>query len=679
MARRSALGARATSNALAETSGSAPETDAGTRPTVARGPESGRWMPRKKRPSGRASREWRDAGDALRTNHALASALRVATPERARDVLTAAVLCESLARGPGEADVRSAVTRVRDAFPSGAVRIRGVSVARGSSARHGYLVADAPGAVFVACAGTRDARDLVTDVSVRSADLDLAAEAGTRRPGDRSRRALAAHGGFASRARGLRAPVRALFRNAVLRDGKRLLLCGHSLGGAVAALALLGLLLDIEDAEGRADDDADGAPSTGPSTAFDENENENENVFAKPRKRKSLARLLAADGVLACVGFAAPPSVDEATRAYAETRGWTRAFVNVCSREDFVPRLMLAPRAARSAVSEKALFQSEKSAAEAFGETPADGTIGRAVTRNRAKYYASWRPAYAHVSSVHMVARDGAVTVVDARDAWPPPDPPNARRGDERPGGVFPPLGPFSFSARKAREALAEHTMRAHRARLLVTCADALAKARNDDDENAARGRRTFVCFARRFGFFLGFRGAGLGFGSRESGNARGGVADEIGLPPPAGDALGAAPQPRPATATAQVERDGESRPSLLVTVRGDDLELCVGVAAETNGWPCAATLVATEVKKNSIGSESVVSSVFVSRDALLVRVYPPTLNGALVPAPLFRGGGDARDWSRVVVALRGDFGDARVAARVADASGFAEPFRSRL
>ena len=676
MGRRSALGARATSKARAETSGSAPETDAGTRPAVARGPESGRWMPRKKRPSARASREWRDAGDALRTNHALASALRVATPERARDVLTAAVLCESLARGPGEADVRSAVTRVRDAFPSGAVRIRGVSVARGSSARHGYLVADAPGAVFVACAGTRDARDLVTDVSVRSADLDLAAEAGTRRPGDRSRRALAAHGGFASRARGLRAPVRALFRNAVLRDGKRLVLCGHSLGGAVAALALLGLLLDVEDAEGRADDDADGAPSTGPSTASDENENEdeNENVFAKPRKRKSLARLLAADGVLACVGFAAPPPVDEATRAYAETRGWTRAFVNVCSREDFVPRLMLAPRAARSAVSEKALFQSEKSAAEAFGETPADGTIGRAVTRNRAKYYASWRPAYAHVSSVHMVARDGAVTVVDARDAWPPPDPPNARRGDERPGGVFPPLGPFSFSARKAREALAEHTMRAHRARLLVTCADALAKARNDDDENAARGRR-ILRFARRFG--LGRRGAGLRFGSRESGDARGGVADAIGLPPPAGDALGAAPQPRPATATAQVERDGESRPSLLVTVRGEDLELCVGVAAETNGWPCAATLVATE--KKTSGSESVVSSVFVSRDALLVRVYPPTLNGALVPAPLFRGGGDARDWSRVVVALRGDFGDARVAARVADASGFAEPFRSRL
>ena len=150
--------------------------------------------------------------------------------------------------------------------------------------------------------------------------------------------------------------------------------------------------------------------------------------------------------------------------------------------------------------------------------------------------------------------------------------------------------------------------------------------------------------------------------------------------PPPAGDALGAAPQPRPATATAAVERDGESRPSLLVTVRGEDLELCVGVAAETNGWPCAATLVATEKKIDSKNGSDGVSRVFVSpKLALSVRVYPPTLNGALVPAPLFRGGGDARDWSRVVVALRGDFGDARVAARVADASGFAEPFRSRL
>ena len=643
MGRRSAPGARATSNARAETSGSASETDAGTRPAVARGPESGGWMPRKKRPSARASREWRDAGDALRTNHALASALRVATPERARDVLTAAVLCESLAVGPGEADVRSAVTRVRDAFPSGAVSLRGVSVARASK-RHRYLVADAPGAVFVACAGTRDARDLVTDVSVRSADLDLAAEAGTRRPGDRSRRALAAHGGFASRARGLRAPVRALFRNAVLRDGKRLVLCGHSLGGAVAALAMLGLLLDIENAEGRADDDADGAPSTG--DASDENENEN----VKTRKRKSLARLLAADGVLACVGFAAPPPVDEATRAYAETRGWTRAFVNVCSREDFVPRLMLAPRAARGAES-------------AYGSS----VTGKPRAKNGPK--TSWRIAYAHVSPLHVVARDGAVTVADARDA--PRDAVEAAdRAPPDAGGGFFSLGPFSLSARKAREALAEHTMRAHRARLLVMCATALA-----DERGTERGNARPMGSTRWLRWFGSRGGAGsVGSESRENGDA------ETGLPPPAGDALGSAPQPRPRSAVAMVERVGASQPSLLVTVRGEDLELCVGVAAETDSWPCAVTLVPTE-KHASPGTKSSRDDVFVSRDddVLTVRVYPPTFNGALVPAPLFGGGGDARDWKRVVLALRGDFGYARVAAHVERASGFAEASRSRL
>jgi hypothetical protein len=100
------------------------------------------------------------------------------------------------------------------------------------------------------------------------------------------------------------------------------------------------------------------------------------------------------------------------------------------------------------------------------------------------------------------------------------------------------------------------------------------------------------------------------------------------------------------------------------VTVTGLDLELCESVAAETNGWPCGATLVAKT-------AETTPFSLFQPGGALRtlnVRVYPPTLNGALVPAPLFGGGGDAKDWSRVVVALRGDFGDARVAVRVEDA-----------
>ena len=602
-------------------------------------------MPRKKRPSARASREWRDAGDALRTNRALAKELRVSTPERARDILTAAVLCESLAVGPGEADVRSAVTRVRDAFPSGAVSLRGVSVARASK-RHRYLVADAPGAVFVACAGTQDARDLVTDASVRAADLELAAEAKTALGGSRRAR-LFAHGGFASRARSLRAQIRALFRNAVIRDGKRLVLCGHSLGGAVAALAMLGLLLDIED-------DAEGA--------------EGVERNGKKNARRALAARFAADGVLCCVGFAAPPPGDEATRLYAEKMGWTRAFVNICSREDFVPRLMLDRNANASKRDAEATPASENDENReiAFARRRVFPTNGSAL---------SWRPAYAHVSPVHMVARDGAVTVVDARDVVKhagraetkekEKEKENAERESAFLGVGFFGLG--AFSAKKVRDALAEHTMRAHRARLVVTCATALAEERS---MTRRKHKRRFNWLKWGFG---PNRGEDAGFFFSSTGRN---PSATLRLPPPAGAALFSAPQPRPSTANATVDVDGESnRPSLLVTVTGLDLELCESVAAETNGWPCGATLVAT----NEVSPPFSIFQPGGAVRTLNVRVYPPTLNGALVPAPLFNGGSDAKDWSRVVVALRGDFGDARVAVRVEEDQSFAETPRSRL
>ena len=274
----------------------------------------------------------------------------------------------------------------------------------------------------------------------------------------------------------------------------------------------------------------------------------------------------------------------------------------------------------------------------------------------------SWRPAYAHVSPVHMVARDGAVTVVDARDVFLLKHAPretkdkdkekekekeNAER--ESAGGGFFSGAPTEADARGAHQ-------RAHRAHCWQT---RRARGRTSDDRPR---KSTAVRWSDGSGTSAGGRPLGRRFFSGPT-----------GLPPPAGDALFTAPQPRPFTAAATVERDAESRPSLLVTVTGEDLELCESVAAETNGWPCGATLVATR--------ETTPFSFF-ERGALrtlLVRVYPPTLNGALVPAPLFGGGGDAKDWSRVVVALRGDFGDARVAVRVEDASGFAETPRSRL
>jgi hypothetical protein len=342
--------------------------------------------------------------------------------------------------------------------------------------------------------------------------------------------------------------------------------------------------------------------------------------------------------------------------------GWTRAFVNICSREDFVPRLMLDRNASASKRDAETTPASEslENREISFARKRVFPTNGSAL---------SWRPAYAHVSPVHMVARDGAVTVVDARDVvkhagraeTKEKEKENAERESAFLGVGFFGLG--AFSAKKVRDALAEHTMRAHRARLVVTCATALAEERS--------------MTSKRHGWFSWLKwGFGPNFAAGFFFSSTGRRSATLRLPPPAGAALFSAPQPRPSTANATVDVDGESRPSLLVTVTGLDLELCESVAAETNGWPCGATLVAKTAETTTPFSIFQPGAL----RTLNVRVYPPTLNGALVPAPLFGGGGDAKDWSRVVVALRGDFGDARVAVRVEDVeTGFAETPRSRL
>lgn len=66
-----------------------------------------------------------------------------------------------------------------------------------------------------------------------------AGSAGGTAAGTASRAQLAAHRGFLTRARGV--PIDSLYREARAR-GKRLVLCGHSLGGAVASLCALQLL-----------------------------------------------------------------------------------------------------------------------------------------------------------------------------------------------------------------------------------------------------------------------------------------------------------------------------------------------------------------------------------------------------------------------------------------------------
>ena len=94
----------------------------------------------------------------------LAPHLHADSPEHARDILTATVLCECSYKSP-EAHVRERVAELSREFPPFAVRLSGVSASVEDRARRRYLVARAPGVTYVAFTGTREAMDFLADAS----------------------------------------------------------------------------------------------------------------------------------------------------------------------------------------------------------------------------------------------------------------------------------------------------------------------------------------------------------------------------------------------------------------------------------------------------------------------------------------------------------------------------------
>ena len=78
------------------------------------------------------------------------------------------------------------------------------------------------------------------------------------------------------------------------------MLCGHSLGGAVATLAAVAILAESDESRSAAE--------------------------------------------LRCVAFASPPVGNSALRRAVWERGWGPAFTNVCVPEDPVPRLLFTPQ-----------------------------------------------------------------------------------------------------------------------------------------------------------------------------------------------------------------------------------------------------------------------------------------------------------------------------------------------
>ena len=526
-----------------------------------------------KRPrvTGRRRREdeWSRDRRARRLASVLAPRLGVGSAEHARDVLVSMVLCECAAKSSTE-EARAKIAELQADLPPGVVAVRGARLS-GDHVAHRYLVADGPGAVYLAFAGTQDARDLLTDAAYLQTPLRVRSSSSAPR--------LMVHRGFAARARATRASVAAAWR-AARALGKRLVLCGHSLGGAVAALAALTLLLELDHLD------------------------RDDRVAPQPGK------------TLLCAAFAAPPVGDESTRRYVERRGWTRAFINVCAPEDAVPRLLLTPGRRAAEVTSSDADADAADGDDARAARDPSGFVAAALSAGR-----SLRPEYAHLVPPHRLHRGGRVVLAE---------------DDDEPAG-----------SASLRFALIRHTMRAHRARVREACANAFPDPR---DRSGAAWRETTARTAPEgsvVGKILPRR--------RFEASARSVAGKILALPAPVGDA-NVVPAPIPRAAGATIEPSGR----VLAVVVGDDLDLCGRVTADVRGWPCVAS----------------VSSSSATR--LVVYVSPPTFNGRALPAE-DAGGADADGWRPLVLALGGDFGDARVAVRVVDERVDAETLGTAL
>ena len=190
--------------------------------------------------------EWPADGRARRLASALAPRLGLDSPEHARDVLTAMILCECVAKAT-EAEALQRVAELQREFPPGvcAVREARLSLAR---VAHRYLVAEGPGATYVAYVGTQDARDLLADAAYLQTPLEPTTS-GTATGGGRARDRDDAGGGRKSPPRSdddgpprpPRAPgvARGRRRCGATRSARGNRPCSAgTMGGAVATVAL---------------------------------------------------------------------------------------------------------------------------------------------------------------------------------------------------------------------------------------------------------------------------------------------------------------------------------------------------------------------------------------------------------------------------------------------------------
>lgn len=239
-----------------------------------------------------------------------------------QDILCCMVLSECVYKRPAAEMVR-AVNKFKADFGGEVVSLERVQPSS-DHVPHRYLLAEAGDTLFASFIGTKQYKDVMADVNIFQGALfhedaveDIhglepmeSGQVDTQRSNRESHSKLlesktrpakltqkpAAHRGFMARAKGI--PALELYRLAQKKKS-RLVLCGHSLGGAVAVLATLAIL-----------------------RVFAASSKDNEKVQVK------------------CITFSQPPVGNAALRDYVNGKGWQHYFKTYCIPEDLVPRIL---------------------------------------------------------------------------------------------------------------------------------------------------------------------------------------------------------------------------------------------------------------------------------------------------------------------------------------------------
>ncbi|KAM0935811.1 putative fungal lipase-like domain, P-loop containing nucleoside triphosphate hydrolase [Dioscorea sansibarensis] len=240
-----------------------------------------------------------------------------------QEILSCMVLSECVYKRPASEMIR-AINKFKSDFGGQIVSLECVQPSL-DHVPHRYLLAEAGDTLYASFIGTKQYKDVITDVNILQGaifheddaedfglldvkedqvDLQNKMEEIHGKPHQVKTKQLknnlkpAAHRGFLARAKGI--PALELYKLAQKKNQK-LVLCGHSLGGAVAVLATLAILRVLL-----------------------------LSPLVKDHEKVNIK----------CITFSQPPVGNAALRDYVHRKGWQHHFKTYCIPEDLVPRIL---------------------------------------------------------------------------------------------------------------------------------------------------------------------------------------------------------------------------------------------------------------------------------------------------------------------------------------------------